>query len=72
MSGPVQARIQEKLLRDLEPQHLEITNESYKHSVPKGSESHFKVAELVPFLNIRSLLYRISSLAFLLSSSINW
>lgn len=43
--GPIEARIREKLVRELEPRHLEITNESYKHSVPKGSESHFKVCQ---------------------------
>ena len=25
------------------PQHLELVNESYMHSVPAGSESHFKL-----------------------------
>jgi stress-induced morphogen len=28
--------------------HLEIENESYKHSVPPGSESHFKVFVVSP------------------------
>ncbi len=31
-------------LRDmLTPQHLEVINESHMHSVPAGSETHFKV-----------------------------
>ena len=29
-------------LADLNPQHLELINESHMHSVPPGSESHFK------------------------------
>lgn len=34
----------EALLRDsLAPTHLEIENESRNHSVPAGSETHFKV-----------------------------
>jgi len=37
-----QARIEEKL-RSLSPTHLEVVNESHMHSVPPGSESHFKV-----------------------------
>lgn len=41
--GPVQTAIETKLVDALSPSHLEVVNESYKHSVPKGSESHFKV-----------------------------
>ncbi len=33
------ARLQEAL----DPVHLEVINESHMHSVPKGSETHFKV-----------------------------
>lgn len=29
-------------LQSLHPVHLELVNESYMHSVPPGSESHFK------------------------------
>ena len=39
----VQARITSKLEALLEPLHLEVVNESHMHSVPKGSETHFKV-----------------------------
>jgi len=41
--GPVEARIRERLAA-LAPTHLEIVNESHKHSVPRGSETHFKVS----------------------------
>lgn len=40
---PVQDQITQKLQRELTPTYLEVMNESYMHSVPKGSESHFKV-----------------------------
>ena len=40
--GPVESKILEKL-KSLDPFHFEIHNESYKHNVPKGSESHFKL-----------------------------
>lgn len=43
MTGPVETRIREKLTAALSPVHLEVENESYKHSVPSGSETHFKV-----------------------------
>lgn len=40
----VQARIEEKLGAGIEGlQHLEVINESGRHNVPPGSESHFKV-----------------------------
>ncbi len=40
---PVESQIQTKLSAALAPIHLEVTNESHKHNVPPGSESHFKV-----------------------------
>lgn len=34
----------EQVVRDVfTPQYLELVNESYMHSVPAGSESHFKL-----------------------------
>ncbi len=39
----VQQEIERKLRDALVPEHLEVVNESHKHSVPPGSESHFKV-----------------------------
>ena len=35
--------IQQKLVSELNPLHLEVVNESDNHNVPAGSESHFKV-----------------------------
>jgi BolA protein len=35
--------LQQKLTDALAPVHIEVENESYKHNVPKGSETHFKV-----------------------------
>lgn len=43
METPVENSIRQKLTQKLEPSYLEVINESYMHSVPKGSESHFKV-----------------------------
>jgi BolA-like protein 1 len=39
----VQTRIEAKLARELAPVTLVVENESKNHSVPKGSETHFKV-----------------------------
>jgi BolA protein len=36
-------RIQERLTSELEPLHLSVLDESSKHSVPAGSESHFNL-----------------------------
>ena len=41
--GPVEQRIVQKLTEALQPTHLEVENESHKHSVPAGSETHFRV-----------------------------
>ncbi|MGB1157809.1 MAG: BolA family protein [Porticoccaceae bacterium] len=41
--GPVEQVIRQKLEDQFAPAVLEVTNESYMHSVPAGSESHFKV-----------------------------
>jgi BolA protein len=35
--------IQTKLTEALAPVHLQVENESHMHSVPPGSETHFKV-----------------------------
>ncbi|XP_043276475.1 bolA-like protein DDB_G0274169 isoform X2 [Venturia canescens] len=40
---PMETSIRKKLSAALNPQHLDVLNESYMHNVPKGSETHFKV-----------------------------
>lgn len=39
----VRETVETKLRAQLTPAHLEVVNESHMHSVPKGSETHFKV-----------------------------
>jgi BolA protein len=39
----IAATIENKLLTAFSPLHLDVVNESHKHNVPVGSESHFKV-----------------------------
>ncbi len=36
-------RILSKLTQELSPIKVDVINESYKHNVPEGSETHFKV-----------------------------
>lgn len=42
-SRAVQEGIVAKLQAAFSPSHLEVLNESHMHSVPKNSETHFKV-----------------------------
>lgn len=51
-------RIRLILQNGLAPVHLEIQNESSSHSVPKGSETHFKVVVVAGAFEGRSLLDR--------------
>ena len=44
----IQRSIETKLAENLMPEHLEVVNESHMHSVPAGSESHFKVIVVSP------------------------
>ncbi len=39
----IQQTIERKIAESLTPAHLEVINESHMHSVPPGSESHFKL-----------------------------
>ncbi len=39
----VEQNIETKIAAALAPSHLEVVNESHMHSVPPGSESHFRV-----------------------------
>lgn len=41
--NPIESSIYAKLMANFQPEYLQVTNESYMHSVPPGSESHFKV-----------------------------
>jgi BolA family transcriptional regulator, general stress-responsive regulator len=38
-----QSVIENKLMSAFSPLHLDVQNESFMHSVPPGSETHFKV-----------------------------
>ncbi|WKX27392.1 transcriptional regulator BolA [Tatumella ptyseos] len=39
----IRQTIEEKLYQAFSPTHLDVQNESYRHNVPAGAESHFKV-----------------------------
>lgn len=48
----------ENSLQLLQPQFLEVINESYRHAVPEGSESHFKVTIVSDAFNGKTLVAR--------------
>ncbi len=54
----VQQTIEEKITASLAPVHLQVVNESYKHNVPAGSESHFKLVIVSGGFEGKSLLQR--------------
>ena len=54
----VQQSIEQKLRSSLEPAHLQVINESHMHSVPPGSESHFKVIIVSDRFEGQSLVQR--------------
>ena len=54
----VQNQIKQKLTDALAPVHLEVINESSMHSVPPGSESHFKVIAVSEQFQDQSLVFR--------------
>lgn len=50
--------IRNKIAAALQPQHLEVINESNNHNVPPGSESHFKLVIVTAEFNDKSLVAR--------------
>jgi stress-induced morphogen len=54
----VQRRIEQKLHERLSPSVLEVINESSMHSVPPGSETHFKVVVVSAAFEGKALVER--------------
>ena len=54
----VQATIETKLADGLQPLHLQVENESHRHNVPPGSESHFKVVVVSELFEGKPLVAR--------------
>ena len=54
----VQETMERKLREGLDVVHLEVENESNRHNVPPGSESHFKVVVVSPRFEGRNLVAR--------------
>lgn len=54
----LQERIERKLAEALDPEHLEVVNESGTHNVADGSETHFKVVVVARAFEGERLLKR--------------
>eukprot|EP00601_Ochromonadales_sp_CCMP2298_P002579 CAMPEP_0173177686 /NCGR_PEP_ID=MMETSP1141-20130122/5124_1 /TAXON_ID=483371 /ORGANISM="non described non described, Strain CCMP2298" /LENGTH=109 /DNA_ID=CAMNT_0014100105 /DNA_START=43 /DNA_END=372 /DNA_ORIENTATION=+ len=57
-SGPIELIVRDKISSSFQPTFLDVINESYKHNVPKGSESHFKVVVVSQTFEGMSLIQR--------------
>lgn len=66
----VQQTIEDKLTDGLTPRHLEVINESHKHSVPPGSESHFKVVVVSDAFEGQRLVQRHQAVNQILSAEL--
>jgi BolA protein len=54
----IQANIETKINNALQPEYLEVVNESHMHNVPPDSESHFKVTVVTAEFNGKMLVAR--------------
>jgi len=54
----LQEKIEQKIVDAIPCKHLEVVNESNKHNVPPGSESHFKVVLVSDAFDDQKLIAR--------------
>ncbi|MEL0106080.1 MAG: BolA/IbaG family iron-sulfur metabolism protein [Rhodospirillaceae bacterium] len=67
----VQTTIEAKITEALAPSHLEVINESHMHSVPPGSESHFKVVIVTDGFEGQLLIARQQKVNGILADELN-
>ena len=66
----VQDGIESKIRTALDPTHLEVVNESHMHSVPPGSESHFRLVVVSDRFERESRISRHQSINRLLADEL--
>jgi BolA protein len=66
----VQETIEKKVRGSFDPVHLEVINESHMHSVPPGSESHFKLVVVSSEFEGKRLVARHQALNGLLADEL--
>jgi len=67
---PVERAITDKLSAHFDAQILQVTNESFMHSVPAGSESHFKLVIVCDQFDGQRLVHRHQSVYKLLEDEL--
>ncbi|MEM7292737.1 MAG: BolA/IbaG family iron-sulfur metabolism protein [Pseudomonadota bacterium] len=63
-------RIKDKIHTALSPVHLEVIDESHRHNVPSGAESHFKLIIVTEHFSDLALLARHRSVNKLLADEL--
>lgn len=67
----IQTQIEHKLQQAMQPDFLEVVNESHLHNVPPGSESHFKVTVVSGQFNGKMLIARHRQINGILAEELN-
>lgn len=67
----VQKMIEEKLIREFQPTFLRVLNESHQHSVPKNSETHFRVELVSPLFESLNRIQRSRKVYALLAEELS-
>ena len=64
------SQIEQKLIETFEPSHLEVIDESHRHNVPPGAESHFKLIVVTEQVSGQTLIARHRSINKLLAEEL--
>ena len=67
----MQAQIEQKIRQTMQPDVVEVINESHMHNVPPGSESHFKVTVVSDQFNGKMLIARHRQINGILAEELN-
>lgn len=67
----IQSQIEQKLQNAMQPDFLEVLNESHMHNVAPGSESHFKVTLVSSQFNGKMLIARHRLINGILAEELN-
>ncbi len=67
----IQTQIEDKIRSAMQPEFLEVLNESHMHNVPPGSESHFKVTVVSDRFNGKMLIARHRQINGILAEELN-
>ena len=69
-AGAMYRNIEAKVRAAFDPAHLEVTDESYMHSVPEGAESHFRLLIVADVFEGKSAVQRHQAVYAALSDAV--